>query len=77
MTKLVMHYAPGVLAVLKRHDCPGQYTSFSPKRMHSTCGCDSDHQIFTIAGVTVLQNGEQSWCLERSWIHQLPKAASA
>jgi hypothetical protein len=56
MTKLVMHYAPGILAILKREPCT----------MHESCSCD----IHKIVNVTLLQPGEQTWCLQQSFINR-------
>jgi len=73
MTKLVMHYAPGgILAILKREPCPGQRATgfINGKRVHNSCACDTSHQIHRIVNVTVLQDDEQGWCLERSWINR-------
>jgi hypothetical protein len=69
MTKLVLHYAPGILAILKREPCPGQKSGFGGIQ-HSSCGCDQNHDIYRIVNVTVLQPGEQTWCLQQSFINR-------
>jgi hypothetical protein len=68
MTKLVLHYAPGILAILKRQPCPGQKTGSGIG--HSTCGCDQNHDIYRIVNATLLQPGEQAWCLEQSFTNR-------
>ena len=57
---LQMHYAPGLLAVLRQRPCPNHRLG----RQHL---CEGG-PVFTIAGVHLLQGDEQGWCLERSWI---------
>ena len=69
MTKLVLHYAPGILAILKQERCPGQDV-FGDRVGHNTCGCDKNHLIHRIVNVTVLQDGEQAWCLQQSFINR-------
>lgn len=59
MTKLVMHYEPGFIAVFKRHDCPGWKQ------------CTIQHgggQVFTVVSVEPVSNDDASWCLKGSRI---------
>lgn len=65
--RLVMHYTPGVLAVLKREDCPGQKSAWGGV-MHSSCGCDQHHQIFRIVNIRIVSDNEKPGLLEMSWI---------
>lgn len=61
---LIMTYnRGGILAVLKTEPCPGQKNNWGI--VHSTCGCDQDHIRYFIANITVLQPGEEDWCLEQ------------
>jgi hypothetical protein len=70
MTKLVMHYAPGILAILKREPCPGHKVGGFGAIGHASCGCDQNHQIHRIVNVTLLEPGEQAWCLQQSWTNR-------
>lgn len=65
--RLVMHYAPGVLAVLRRETCPGQKV-FGERIGHNTCGCDNQHQIFRIVNIRIVSDDEKPGLLELSWI---------
>lgn len=65
--RLVMHYAPGVLAVLRREDCPGQ-SVFGHWGHNNNCGCDSNHQIFKIVNIRIVPDDEKPGLLEMSWI---------
>lgn len=67
--RLVMHYAPGVLAVLRRETCPGQKSSFGGI-MHNVCGCDKHHQIFKIVNIRIVPDDEKPGLLEMSWIRR-------
>jgi len=57
---LVMHHdTSGIIAVLKRKQCPTQ-------DHYGDTGCDrATHTYLTIANVTVLQADETDWCLEQ------------
>ena len=58
---LLVHYAPGMLVVLRQRSCQNHYAH--PERAES---CPPN---FTIAEPPyLLQDDEQGWCLERSWI---------
>jgi hypothetical protein len=72
MTKLVLHYAPGILVVLKRNDCRGRLAGWSNQPKHGTnCGCHGKHTIWTTVGKPVIvSNEEASWCLEQSFINR-------
>lgn len=64
---LLVHYAPGMLVVLRREPCKGQRGAWGIQ--HSTCPCDKkDKTLYLTAGLHLLQGDEQAWCLERSWI---------
>lgn len=65
--RLVMHYAPGVLVVLRREPCPGQKGGFGGI-MHSSCGCDKQYQIFRIVNIHIVSDDEKPGLLELSWI---------
>lgn len=69
-TPLVMHYAPGILVVLKRNHCRGRLAGWSTQPKHgSNCGCNGQHTTWTTVGKPVIvTNEEATWCLERSWI---------
>jgi hypothetical protein len=61
MTKLVMQYArsgglPNIIVILKREPCT----------VHKSCSCD----IYRIVNVTLLQPGEQTWCLQQSFTNR-------
>lgn len=66
MTKLIMHYAPGIIAILRQEPCPGQRAGWSGI-MHSTCGCDHDHLIHRIVNLTI-QPDDEPLRLQRSRI---------
>lgn len=69
--KLVLHYSPGILTVLRRDPCPGQNLGPHGGHGHSSCGCDRNQDIFKIAGRPyVLQPGEETWCLDGCWINR-------
>jgi hypothetical protein len=57
---LSVHYAPGMLVVLKRHGCK----SWNHGKHRHECG----KAVETVAGLHLLQGDEQAWCLERSWV---------
>lgn len=57
MTKLIMHYAPGIIAILRQEPCPGQEV-FGDHIGHNTCGCDPDHHIHRIVNLSVLDDDE-------------------
>lgn len=62
--RLLVHYAPGVLAVLRLDRCP------KPNHEAQT-GCDrSTHTYFTVVGIDGLEPDEVSWVLSRCWIPQ-------
>ena len=67
MTKLVMHYAPGILALLKTDPCPGQRNGYGIG--HSNCPCDHDHTMHRIVNITLLNDEEQAWCLQQCLIN--------
>lgn len=56
MTKLVLHYAPGIIAVLRQEPCPGH--RIFDHIGHSVCGCDHDHFIHRIVNLSVLDDDE-------------------
>lgn len=64
--RLVMHYAPGVLAVLRRETCSG-FQNWNGIG-HGTC-CDKDHQIFKIVNIEIVPDDEKQGLLELSWIN--------
>ena len=72
MTKLVLHYAPGIIAILKQESCPGHQFGGFGGISHGNCGCDKNHLIHRIVNITVLQPGEQAWCLEQSFTNRQP-----
>ena len=55
---LVMHYAPGILAVLKTEHCPVQ-------PHYGDIGCDQEHVVYRIIHLTLLQPDEETWVLEQ------------
>lgn len=57
---LSVHYASGLLVVLKNKPCGSE--NHGRHRHHCTI------PVPTIAGISLLQNGEQDWCLERNWV---------
>jgi hypothetical protein len=66
---LSVHYSPGVLAVLRREPCPGRLSGWNTTPGHGpTCGCYGARHKFVVVKVSGLRPGEESWCLERSWI---------
>lgn len=58
MTKLIMHYAPGIIAILRQEPCPGQEVFGDHHIGHNTCGCDRDHLIHRIVNLSVLDDDE-------------------
>lgn len=67
--RLIMHYSPGILTVLRRDPCPGHDMPFGGVG-HSHC-CDRNRDIFKIAGRPyVLQPDEETWCLNGCWINR-------
>jgi hypothetical protein len=68
--KLVLHYAPGVLVVLKRNNCRGRLAGWSSLPKHGpNCGCSGSQETFTTTGYAYwLKSDEVGWCLERSWV---------
>lgn len=72
--KLIMHYVPDILVILKRSDCPGRKAGWSSDLRHyAFCGCDKNHHKFTIVKASWLQDDEASWCLERCWVPRREK----
>lgn len=56
--KLIMHYAPGIIAILRQEPCPGQQVIREGIIGHNTCGCDPDHLIHRIVNLSVLDDDE-------------------
>jgi hypothetical protein len=66
-TKLVLHYAPGILALLKTEPCAGKRNGYGIG--HGSCGCGQNHVIHRIVNVTLLKDEEQTWCLQQCLIN--------
>jgi hypothetical protein len=68
--KLLLHYAPGILIVLKRNPCRGRLAGWSASPKHGpNCGCHGSHETYLTTGHAYwLKDHEVPWCLELSWI---------
>ena len=66
---LIMHYAPGLLAILRREPCPGRLAGKIGNQVKhgSNCGCNKSRQIFTFVSASEVLDDEKSECLELSW----------
>jgi hypothetical protein len=67
--RLLVHYAPGVLAVLRRDPCPDHKTAYG------LADCDRGGTVLTVVGISGLEPGETGWCLERCWLPQRQEVA--
>lgn len=72
MTKLVMHYTPGVLVVLKREPCPTSLDKFRRAYPHGPNCCNGTHVKWRTVGRPVLvAEGERP--LQLCWIPRVEK----
>lgn len=72
--KLVMHYAPDFLIVLRRDDCPGRTLTWGAHghRLGHTGCCDKNHHTYRLVRAHPVSTDEAGWCLERCWVRAHP-----
>lgn len=69
--RLVMHYAPGVLVMLRREPCPGRLAGWSSQPKHGpNCGCDRNHDVYKFISATEVLDDMKPGLLELSWIRR-------